>query len=309
MWMDGELADRRSVVPFDDAIALAPSGEATQHNRIRLISCVALMAIAANVITVPEQPIEGPRDQPELPTESPKSTESPQSLGKQSFLSFAVHHIEDVAVNVSQRVQTTIWPESPTGGAWLALPVQPGWQADRLFAAHTKSLVAKAVGSAEGTRRPDGAKNQAYYGHVDPGNAVWNVGTFSYQHCGRCAPEEADRRQLARLAGQFAQIQAQAQGRYGLQLSLEEQLNAIDLANQAPLAALSEGGFVDRLQAAKQQGLQGSDAILQARVYAYKNPRTQRWEAPGLGNTKASITHDQARRQAAIAEAIRQHGR
>ena len=45
------------------------------------------------------------------------------------------------------------------------------------------SLVAIAVGSAEGTRRPDGGKNSAYQGHPDPANGVWNRGSFSYQHC------------------------------------------------------------------------------------------------------------------------------
>jgi hypothetical protein len=195
---------------------------------------------------------------------------------------------------------------TPTG-AWLSLPEQAGQTPNYLFRQNSRSLVAKAVGSAEGTRRPDGGTNQAYYGHVDPGNAVWNVGTFSYQHCGKCAPEEADRRQLNRLARQFERIQTYAQRQYGMRLNLEEQLNAIDLANQAPLAALASGGFVDRLQQAKANGMKGSDAILQARVYSYKNPVTNMWEAPGLGNTLARITHDQARRQEAIARAIQLH--
>ncbi len=191
--------------------------------------------------------------------------------------------------------------------AWSALPAQRGQSIEQLFQHQSQSLVAKAVGSAEGTRQPDGGTNRAYYGHVDPGNAVWNVGTFSYQHCGKCAPEEADRRQLQRLASQFTQIQRYAQQQYNMQLSLEAQLNAIDLANQAPLAALTQGGFIDRLDQAQRNGLTGSDAILQARVYAYKNPTTNRWEAPGLGNTLSSITHDQARRQAAIARALELH--
>jgi hypothetical protein len=191
--------------------------------------------------------------------------------------------------------------------AWSPLREQSGQSIAQMFQHQSQSLVAKAVGSAEGTRQPDGGTNRAYYGHVDPGNAVWNVGTFSYQHCGKCAPEEADRRQLQRLAAQFTQIQRYAQQQYNMQLSLEAQLNAIDLANQAPLAALTQGGFIDRLDQAHRNGLTGSDAILQARVYAYKNPTTNRWEAPGLGNTLSSITHDQARRQAAIARAIELH--
>jgi hypothetical protein len=192
---------------------------------------------------------------------------------------------------------------APPPIAELSLPAQPGRPVAALFNANSDSLVARAVGSAEGTRQANGGLNRAYYGHVDPGNAVWNIGTFSYQHCRQCTPQEADRRQLTRLANQFAKIQDQAQ-QAGINLSLEEQLNAIDLANQAPLAALSSGGFIDRLRQFKAQGLVGSQAILQARVYSYQNPLTHYWEAPGLGNTLSSITHDQSRRQVAIARAI-----
>ncbi len=278
-------------------------------DRAKVLSILAICAIGSSLTPMPEG----------FATPSVSSREVPISTddlapaapaNRPSMLNFTVHTVQQTiaqtADNVSQTVQTAFWPEGPTDQAWTALPVQSGWEDAALFQAQTNSLVAKAVGSAEGTRRPDGGKNPAYKGHVDPGNAVWNVGTFSYQHCGNCAPEEADRRQLARLARQFAQIQAQSRDRYGVKLSLEEQLNAIDLANQAPLAALAQGGFIDRLQQAKQQGLRGSNAILQARVYAYKNPQTDRWEAPGLGNTKSRITQDQARRQAAIAAAIQQ---
>jgi hypothetical protein len=282
-------------------------------DRAKVLSIFALCAIVSSLTPMPEgfaptelaapSPVENAADAP--PAVAQSTTPRP------SILNFTVNAVQTTIVataeNVSQTVQTTLWPEAPTDKAWTALPIQPGRDAAALFQAQSNSLVARAVGSAEGTRRPDGGQNPAYQGHVDPGNAVWNVGTFSYQHCGNCAPAEADRRQLARLAQQFDQIQAHAIDRYGVKLSLEEQLNAIDLANQAPLAALASGGYVDRLQQAKQQGLTGSDAILQARVYAYKNPHTDRWEAPGLGNTKSRITQDQARRQAAIAAAIQQH--
>jgi hypothetical protein len=295
-----------------------PNTLRVEDPRIRVLSIFALCAIVSSLTPMPgefDAPVQlMSRDASGLSSElsSELTPIAPTAAASRpSILSFAVNVVQttvtQTAENVSQTVQTAFWPESPTGKAWTALPVQAGWADAKLFQAQSDSLVAKAVGSAEGTRRPDGGKNPAYQGHVDPGNAVWNVGTFSYQHCGNCAPAEADRRQLARLAHQFTQIQTQARDRYGVALSLEEQLNAIDLANQAPLAALAQGGFVDRLQQAKQQGLSGSDAILQARVYAYKNPRTNRWEAPGLGNTKPRITQDQARRQAAIAAAIQQH--
>jgi len=173
---------------------------------------------------------------------------------------------------------------------------------DQLFIGNTNSLVAKAVGSAEGTRTPEGDRTQAYYGHVDPGNQVWNRGSFSYQHSAQ-SPEDADQKQLSRLAEQAKVIEAKAAD-YGLQLTLEEKLNGIDLANQAPKAALDQGGYVDWLAQARQQGLSGSDAVLWARTRAFINPVTQRWDAPGLGNTAEGIGHDQARRMAAIDRAI-----
>ena len=70
---------------------------------------------------------------------------------------------------------------------------------DAVFEGGTDSLVARAVGSAEGTRTPTGAFNPAYNGHTDPGNGVWNMGTFSYQH-GAKTPAEADQKQLQRFA-------------------------------------------------------------------------------------------------------------
>lgn len=182
---------------------------------------------------------------------------------------------------------------------------------DELFEGGSDSLVAKAVGSAEGTRTPDGGKTWAYHGHVDPGNGAWNMGSFSYQH-GATSPDDADRRQLIRLRSQYDIIQkqydsVQQAASTGLRFGLEEQLNGIDLANQAPLAALDRGGYIDRLRQAYAQGLSGSEAVLHARTYAYINPHTNQWDAPGLGNTFDSINRDQARRQDAIYEAIQSH--
>lgn len=176
---------------------------------------------------------------------------------------------------------------------------------DELFAGGSDSLVARAVGSAEGTRTPDGSITWAYHGHTDPGNGVWNMGSFSYQH-GATSPDDADRRQLVRLRNQYAVIEQNAASA-GLRLGLEEQLNGIDLANQAPLAALEEGGYIDRLRQAYALGLRGSEAVLHARTYSYLDPRTDRWDAPGLGNNYYSIKRDQARRQDAIYQAIQLH--
>jgi hypothetical protein len=173
---------------------------------------------------------------------------------------------------------------------------------DALFAGEADSLVAIAVGSAEGTRTPHGEKNPAYYGHTDPGNGVWNLGSFSYQH-GAATPEEADVKQLARLRSQAETIARKAADQ-GLVLSLEEQLNGIDLANQAPKAVLDNAGYVEWLAEAHKRGMTGSEAILWARVQSFIDPYTQTWDAPGLGNSESRITRDQERRMLEIAKAI-----
>lgn len=174
---------------------------------------------------------------------------------------------------------------------------------DRLFDGGPDSLIAVAIGSAEGTRTPDGGKNPAYHGHTDPGNGVWNLGSFSYQH-EASSPEEADTKQLARLRNQSQMILDKATAK-GMDLSLEEKLNGIDLANQAPKAALDQqGSYIDWLADARASGLEGKDAILWARVHSFLDPHTKTWNAPGLGNSEERITRDQERRMLAIAKAI-----
>jgi hypothetical protein len=190
-------------------------------------------------------------------------------------------------------------------------PVQPvpqplqqreNYTLDDLFAGNSDSLVAVAVGSAEGTRTPEGDRNPGYYGHTDPGNGVWNLGTFSYQHDAD-SPEAADAKQLNRLQDQAQVMQAKAAAQ-GLTLTLEETLNGIDLANQAPKAVLDQDGYVDWLAKAHQKGLDGTDAILWARTQSFIDPKTQQWNAPGLDNDADRISRDQERRMMAIADAI-----
>ncbi|XHX78967.1 MAG: hypothetical protein RBJ76_03250 [Stenomitos frigidus ULC029] len=175
-------------------------------------------------------------------------------------------------------------------------------QTTSVFAGGSDSAVSRTVGHAEGTRTPNGSKTRAYYGHSDPGNGVWNLGSFSYQH-GAASPEAADEKQLKRLERQTANLLAIAK-QFRVTLTLEEKLNGIDLANQAPLAALGAKGYIERLAQAKQRGLHGDAAILWARTQAYWDPQRNRWDAPGLGNTEDNIRHDQERRLLAIARAL-----
>jgi hypothetical protein len=177
--------------------------------------------------------------------------------------------------------------ELPTKLQPKAVPFVGG----EMFAEGAESLVARAVGHAEGTRTATGARTGAYQGHSDPGNGVWNLGSFSYQHAAK-SPEDADRKQLARLKKQFAVISQQATSK-GLVLSDLEKLNAIDLANQAPLAALDTGGFIDRLLECRRE-------IVCVRSRSFIDARTGRLDAPGLGNNIPQVERDQQRRVDAI---------
>ena len=144
----------------------------------------------------------------------------------------------------------------------------------------------------------------AYYGHVDPGNGVWNLGSFSYQH-GASSPEHADRQQLKRLQRQTVELRRQAQAK-SFTLSLLEELNGIDLANQAPLAALDRG-YINWLQMANQHSMGSAERIVWARTKAFLDPDTGHWNAPGLGNHWDAIYHDQLRRYDAIEQALGAH--
>lgn len=167
------------------------------------------------------------------------------------------------------------------------------------FEATVYSRLAVAIGAAEGTRTVTGDKTPAYYGHVDPGNGVWNWGTFSFQHCAearyQCADQwEADIFQLRRIQS-FAWDYLR-----DYNLTELEFINAADLFNQAPLAAYD---FMQWLQHAKSKGLEGSKAIHYARVMSFTN----RWgnlDAPGLGNSWAIVRADQQRRMDRIAEVL-----
>ena len=171
---------------------------------------------------------------------------------------------------LAQRSSTAATPDvPPTASSPVALSFKPEPNAiapppqvsphyhtlSDLFTGESDSLVAKAVGSAEGTRTPDGGYTSAYYGHVDPGNGVWNLGSFSYQH-GASSPDQADGKQLRRLQQQALELRQQAQAK-SFSLSLLEELNGIDLANQAPLAALDRG-YIIWLADAKHQAMAGS---------------------------------------------------
>lgn len=230
--------------------------------------------------------------QPRQNRQSPSSDLPPPANQPDQATDIALHF--DIGPSAADLAVAQAAPQRP--------PLTPAEQFQAFFEGNSNSLVARAVGSAEGTRTASGDRTAAFYGHTDPGNGVWNMGTFSYQH-GAKTPEEADERQLKRLQKQAQVLMDQADAQ-GLTLTLEEKLNAIDLANQAPATAMGRYGYVQRLAEARQMGLKDRDAIVWARTYAFKNPETQRWNAPGLGNTLGGVTRDQERRMQAIARAV-----
>lgn len=195
----------------------------------------------------------------------------------------------------------------------------PWWQQG------SDSPLAVAIGAAEGTRTPSGDRTPAYYWHRDPGNGANNFGTFSYQHLSprdtkgvdqqpttaqkrqvaatQGLPEVADERQLRKLENIHEELQAQATAR-GLALTQLEVVNGLDLANQSEAAALAKEGYIDRLAQMKQVTSNPDEQITEARTWSYWHPDRQRWDAPGLGNTYASIRQDQVRRTEAVKSAL-----
>lgn len=190
---------------------------------------------------------------------------------------------------------------SPQSSSQVATNVKEAYKdVKEYFKGGQQSVVARVVGAAEGTRSVDGGFTNAYTGHSDPGNSVWNIGSFSYQH-GASSPEEADEKQLARLERQTDELLDKAANK-GLQLTTEEVLNAVDLANQAPLAALdSKFGYINRLRECETQGKKGSEKVLCARTLSYYGPSGL--EAPGLGNVEENVRYDQQRRMDMIEQA------
>ncbi|NJN60517.1 MAG: hypothetical protein HC795_02330 [Coleofasciculaceae cyanobacterium RL_1_1] len=87
------------------------------------------------------------------------------------------------SVNLSTNVSNPVTLAEPFTDFWFGQVDAPG---------------AIAIGMAEGTRTIDGVRTAAWYGHTDPGNANYNVGTFSSQNTA-LSPELADDQELQRI--------------------------------------------------------------------------------------------------------------
>lgn len=150
-----------------------------------------------------------------------------------------------------------------------------------------------AIGISEGTRTASGGYTKAYYGHRDPGNGVWNVGTVSGQQGG--SPQGSDRRWMANLTSTAARIAPTLQ-KMGLQSGTQAfnriMFNVLDLNVQAPAAL---GDFIRKLPGVVRQGAT-VEAIAKARADSFFNPATGRLEAGGFGNSYSRLFQDQRSR-------------
>jgi hypothetical protein len=175
---------------------------------------------------------------------------------------------------------------------------------DALFQGGENSLVAIALGRVEGTRLPDGQKTFAYYGKTNPRTQEWGIGTFSLTG-DFDSPEAADQQYLVQLRQYATKLQEQA-ANSSLAWNREIQLNAIDMAHQQADSALAQDGFVERLQQAHAMGLEESEAVTWARTRSMLASDPADWNQANTNQSVQSVTEEQARRQAAIAQFLEQ---
>ncbi|MDY6783177.1 MAG: M23 family metallopeptidase [Cyanobacteriota bacterium] len=178
-----------------------------------------------------------------------------------------------------------------------------------------QSLGARAIGHAEGNLTVSGKPTSLYYGHDDPGNFKRNQGWCSDQGRGGGDVVVADRKCLERMQQRLPLLA------YDLRAAsidpegeTEVFLNAADLYNQASPWVSRQ--FPQKYAAARQQGKQGEDALVWARVEAFR--RNGRIDASGLigicRREKRGVSDwdcvagDQRRRVKAIARVLSARG-
>jgi hypothetical protein len=171
----------------------------------------------------------------------------------------------------------------------------------------TNSLIAIAVGTAEGTRSPDGRFTAAYYGHTDPGNGARNQGSFSYQGQAN-SPQEADVKQIEKFKTVLLSAYLKALGdRTDINLKTHRQLWAIacDCFTQSEVATIGEKGFLELAKEGfEERFVQLYQEIRRWRYLSYFDPVTGRLDAPGFNNELPRLRRDQERRTEAVLRAI-----
>lgn len=171
----------------------------------------------------------------------------------------------------------------------------------------SNSLVAIAVGTAEGTRTPDGSFTGSWWRHTDPGNGAQNQGSFSYQGPAP-SPREADLLQIAKLKKILLPRFLKAFHDYALppERFVELWVLVCDCFVQSEAACLDEKGFLDLLRSV---GDGDTDDFISCRVNAYYDPKTHKLDAPGFGNNLQRLHNDQKRRTEAVLRALAQRSK
>ncbi len=225
----------------------------------------------------------------EMPTGSgrnnrPASQSQPQAVGLENVPILAELMRTYRRTSQSLGISTPVLPQTAAGVPVKPVPLAITTDTHPLFV---------AIGINEGTRTPNGGYTQAYYGHSDPGNGAWNVGTVSGQQGG--SPQSSDKRWagvLTQTAASVAPLLARAglpQNSVGFQRVL---FNVLDLKVQAPAAVPD---FIRQLPKIVRQGVT-IEAIAKARSDSFINPATGRLEAGGFGNDYSRLLRDQRSR-------------
>ncbi len=167
------------------------------------------------------------------------------------------------------------------------------------------SPAAIVIGNAEGNRTPNGGFTEHYRGHKDPGDKLWNIGSFSRANARfpkerpANSPAEADRMHLQKLQSSKAEY-VEAMKKAGLDPN--DALLAstyMDAVNQSPLAAKRMLN-PDNLAYIKEKGV-SVETMKDWRLGGFVNLKTgQRFTNPNgklAGNGLADIVHERMQKK------------
>ena len=126
-----------------------------------------------------------------------------------------------------------------------------------------------ALCAAEGNCTVEGKKTSLYYGHADPGNSANNLGWCSDQGRSGGNLENADAGCLARTQSRIPRLVRKLNvAGINPEENLEVFVNNLDQWNQA--SPRVSDSFAKRYTHAQSKGLSGKEAILWARVEAFR---------------------------------------
>jgi hypothetical protein len=135
--------------------------------------------------------------------------------------------------------------------------------------ANNSSVGVLAICAAEGNCKIDGRKTSLYYYHIDPGNRKINRSWCSDQGRGGTNLVNADAGCLSRTRSRIPRLVRKIQN-YGInpEQNIEAFINNLDQWNQA--SPRVSDAFPKKYADAQNKGLKGKEAILWARVEAFR---------------------------------------